>query len=136
MKCWLQIILKTGWRGDSDFVDPMCGSGTFLIEAALIGRNIAPGIYRKSFAFEKWKNFDPDLFEAIYNDESMEKDFDYQIFGSDIDPKAVEIARANVKNAGLSDAIRIEKRICSRMKKHRSKRNSYHQSALWRASQS
>ncbi len=104
------IILKTGWRGDSDFVDPMCGSGTFLIEAALIGRNIAPGIYRKSFAFEKWKNFDPDLFEAIYNDESMEKDFDYQIFGSDIDPKAVEIARANVKNAGLSDAIRIEKK--------------------------
>lgn len=56
------IIMKTGWRGDSDFVDPMCGSGTFLVEAALIAANINPGIYRDKFAFEKWPDFNQELF--------------------------------------------------------------------------
>ena len=54
--------MKTGWRGDSDFVDPMCGSGTFLVEAALIAANINPGIYRDKFAFEKWYGFQPGAF--------------------------------------------------------------------------
>ena len=57
------IIMKTGWRGESNFVDPMCGSGTFLIEAALIAANINPGIFRQQFAFEKWPDFDKELFE-------------------------------------------------------------------------
>ena len=68
------MILLTGWHGESDFIDPMCGSGTLLIEAALIAKNIAPGIYRKEFAFEKWKNFDRSLFEELYNDDSEEKE--------------------------------------------------------------
>ena len=63
------IIMKTGWRGDCDFADPMCGSGTFLVEAALIASNINPGIFRQSFAFEKWPDFDKDLFEELYNDD-------------------------------------------------------------------
>ena len=67
------IILKTGWRGDCDFADPMCGSGTFLIEAALIAANINPGIYRTNFAFERWPDFDKELFESIYNDDSEER---------------------------------------------------------------
>lgn len=102
------MILKTGWRGESDFVDPMCGSGTLLIEAALIARNIWPGIYRKSFAFEKWKDFDADLFDEIYNDDSAERDFNYKIYGSDIDLKAIQIARDNVKSAGMAGCIELK----------------------------
>lgn len=101
------IILKTGWRGDSDFLDPMCGSGTFLIEAALIAANINPGIYRESFAFEKWKDFDKELFEELYNDDSEEKDFNYKIFGGDIDPDAIAIARKNIRGAHVEDMIEL-----------------------------
>ena len=68
------LILKTGWDGNSNFIDPMCGSGTFLIEAALIARNINPGIFRSNFAFEKWPDFDQSLFESSYNDDSGERD--------------------------------------------------------------
>lgn len=102
------MILKTGWRGQSDFVDPMCGSGTLLIEAALIARNIWPGIYRSSFAFEKWKDFDADLFDDIYNDDSAEREFNHTIYGSDIDPRAIQIATDNVKSAGMAGCIKLE----------------------------
>lgn len=102
------IILKTGWRGDCDFADPMCGSGTFLIEAALIAANINPGIYRTNFAFERWPDFDKELFESIYNDESEEREFHHKIYGGDIDPEAVGIARRNVRQARLDDMIEIE----------------------------
>ncbi len=91
--------MKTGWRGDSNFVDLMCGSGTFLVEAALIAANINPGIYRDSFAFERWDNFDRELFESLYNDDSGEREFKFRIFGGDIDPEAVAIARANIKRS-------------------------------------
>ena len=62
------LIRLTGWKFDTDFIDPFCGSGTLLIEAALMARNIYPGIFRKSFGFEKWKDFDADLLDRIYND--------------------------------------------------------------------
>ena len=102
------IILTTGWQGDTDFIDPMCGSGTFLIEAALIARNMAPGLFRKEYAFEKWPDFDADLFDDIYNDDSQEREFTHHIYGYDIDFKAVNTARTNVKAAGLSDCITVE----------------------------
>ena len=102
------IILMTGWQGETDFIDPMCGSGTFLIEAALIARNMAPGLFRKEYAFEKWADFDADLFDSIYNDESQEREFNHHIYGYDIDFKAVNTARLNVKAAGLSDCITVE----------------------------
>ena len=102
------LILKTGWKGDSAFVDPMCGSGTLLIEAALIATNTPPGIFRKHFAFENWKNFDKELFESIYNDDSGEREFDYKIYGSDISAEAVEIASRNVKSAGMSRCIELK----------------------------
>lgn len=101
------IILKTGWRGECDFADPMCGSGTFLTEAALIAANINPGIYRESFAFEKWDDFDQELFEEIYNDDSAEREFAYKIYGGDIDPEAVKIARRNVKSAKVENMVEI-----------------------------
>lgn len=102
------IIMKTGWRGDSDFVDPMCGSGTFLIEAALIAANINPGIYRESFAFEKWNDFNQELFEEIYNDDSAEREYAYKIYGGDISPEAIAIARKNVKSARVEDMIELQ----------------------------
>lgn len=101
------IIMMTGWNGDSDFADPMCGSGTFLIEAALIAANINPGIYRKSFAFEKWPDFDEELFEELYNDDSNEREFHYKIYGGDIDPEAVLTARRNIKSAQVEDMVEI-----------------------------
>ena len=86
------IILRSGWRGDSPLVDPMCGSGTFLIEAALIAANINPGVYRRHFSFENWKDFNHELFDKLYNDDSGEREFNFKIYGADMSPKAVEIA--------------------------------------------
>lgn len=104
------MILMTGWRGETDFIDPMCGSGTLPIEAALIARNMSPGIFRKEFAFEKWQDFDQELFDKIYNDDSREREFNHHIYGYDIDVKAVNTARMNVRAAGLSKDITIEER--------------------------
>lgn len=102
------MILMTGWQGETDFIDPMCGSGTLLVEAALIARNISPGVFRKEFAFEKWEDFDQDLFDEIYNDDSKERDFKHHIYGYDIDMKAVNTARLNVRAAGLSKDVSVE----------------------------
>ena len=101
------MILMTGWQGDTDFIDPMCGSGTLLIEAALIARNMAPGLFRKEYAFEKWPDFDRELFDDIYNDESGEREFNHHIYGYDVDIKAVNTARLNVKAAGLTSDITV-----------------------------
>lgn len=102
------ILLLSGWRGDTPLVDPMCGSGTFLIEAALIAANINPGVYRQNFAFEHWDDFDSELFERLYNDDSQERTFDYKIYGADMSPKAIAIARENIKSAGVADMIELE----------------------------
>ena len=99
------MILMTGWRGECDLIDPMCGSGTIPIEAALIARNIAPGVFRKEFGFEKWKDFDQELFDKIYNDDSNEREFEHRIYGYDNNPKANEIAIHNVKAAGVSKDV-------------------------------
>ena len=102
------ILLMSGYRGDTPLVDPMCGSGTFLIEAALIAANIPPGIYRNGFAFEKWKDFDGELFDRLYNDDSQEREVKYKIYGADISPKAVDIATRNIKNAGVGRYIDLQ----------------------------
>lgn len=104
------LILLTGWKGECDFIDPMCGSGTLLIEAALIALNIPPGIFKNQFAFEKWKDFDRDLFQTIYEDDSLEKEFEHKIYGYDIAAKAIAISDTNVKSAGLSKYISLQKR--------------------------
>jgi putative N6-adenine-specific DNA methylase len=104
------MILMTGWQGETDFIDPMCGSGTLPIEAALIARGIAPGVFRKEFAFEKWTDFDAELFDSIYNDDSTEREFTHHIYGYDNDWKAVNIAKANVRSAGMTKYIDIEHR--------------------------
>jgi len=101
------MILLAGWQGDSDFLDPMCGSGTLLIEAAMIAKGIPAGIYRKSFGFERWLDFDENLFSEIYNAD-YEKESSVRIFGSDISVQSCAIARANIKNAGLAKVIEVE----------------------------
>lgn len=101
------MLLLAGWHGQGDFYDPMCGSGTLLIEAALIARNIAPGIYRKGFAFEKWADFDRDLFEDIYNDDSRERPFTHKIYGSDAGYYAVQTALKNIQSASLQRDIEV-----------------------------
>lgn len=102
------MLMLAGWDGSTDLIDPMCGSGTILIEAALIAKNIAPGIYRKNgFAFEKWPDFDQDLFDDIFNDDTHEREFEHHIYGSDISPKAADIALANVKRAGMAKCIDV-----------------------------
>jgi putative N6-adenine-specific DNA methylase len=102
------MILMSGWEGKTDFVDPMCGSGTLLIEAALIALNIPPGIFRKEFAFEKWNDFDEELFDTVYNDDGNERPFEHKIYGSDISPLAIKIADQNVRSAGLNKYISLQ----------------------------
>jgi putative N6-adenine-specific DNA methylase len=102
------MIMKTGWHGESHFVDPMCGSGTLLIEAALIALNVPPGLFRKEYAFERWDDFDPELFRAISEDESEEHEFSFKCFGSDISPRALKTAENNIKNAGLSKYVELK----------------------------
>ena len=102
------MLRLAGWQGQSDFYDPMCGSGTLLIEAALMARNIAPGVFRSSFAFEKWPDFDADLWNDIYNDDSQERDFSHRIYGSDASYYAIQQAAKNVKSAGFQKDIELK----------------------------
>ena len=103
------MLLHSGWDGQCDFMDPMCGSGTLLIEAAMIACNIPPNINRNEFGFEKWKDWDEDLFEKIR--ESVLKkarDFHFTIKGYDKAPSAVQKAKDNIDNANLSEFITVQ----------------------------
>jgi putative N6-adenine-specific DNA methylase len=104
------MIMLTGWNGNSNFIDPMCGSGTILVEAAMIAMNIPANIHRKEFGFENWKNFDSDLFDLI-RDKSLDKErnFYHQIIGYDIHFPTVSKARNNIANALLDDVIDVKK---------------------------
>lgn len=102
------MILLSGWQKDCNFVDPMCGSGTILIEAALFANNIPPGYYRKGFGFEKWKDFDADLWNNIKKESLSEQtEFEYKIIGSDSSRKAIGIAKQNKRFASLHKDIEI-----------------------------
>ncbi len=103
------LIMMSDWDGQSDFMDPMCGSGTILAEAAMIACNIPPNLMRKEFAFERWQDWDVDLFEKI--EESLLKktrDFHHKIFGYDKSPSAIAKAKENIKNAHLDEFIHIQ----------------------------
>ena len=106
------ILLKAGWDGSRDLIDPMCGSGTFLVEAALIATNTPAGIYRKGFGFERWRvgdlAYDADLWQTLYDDDSQQRDFLHHIYGSDISHPAIEVTEKNVKAAGLGRYITLE----------------------------
>jgi putative N6-adenine-specific DNA methylase len=102
------MLLLSGWDGSYDFLDPMCGSGTLLAEAAMIACNIPANINRKEFAFEKWNDWDNDLFDQII-DALMKrtKEFHHTIIGYDKAPSAVQKAKDNIRNANLDDYVSI-----------------------------
>ena len=104
------LIKMSGWKFDCDLIDPFCGSGTILVEAALMARNIYPGVFRQKFGFENWKDFNPELLSSIFEDDSNERTFEHRIVGSDINLRAVEAALANAKAAGVADLITVEQR--------------------------
>ncbi|MDD2528280.1 MAG: THUMP domain-containing protein [Lentimicrobium sp.] len=102
------MILLSGWMGDSNFVDPMCGSGTLLIEAAMIGMNLPAGYFRENYGFMKWKDFDAKLWEEVKDDGlQQQRSFDHQIIGSDISATNLRSAAANLKQAGLHKDIEL-----------------------------
>lgn len=100
------IIKLTTWRKDRPFYDPVCGSGTFCIEAAMIGRNLAPG-YNRQFLIETWSWFDKSIATTLRAEAKEQADYDCEldITGTDIDPKMIAIAKANAEQAGLGDSI-------------------------------
>ena len=111
------LIKMSGWKFDCDLIDPFCGSGTILVEAALMARNIYPGVFRQKFGFENWKDFNPELLSSIFEDVSNERTFEHRIVGSDINLRAVEAALANAKAAGVGDLITVEQREIRDFKK-------------------
>lgn len=105
------ILTLSGWEGQTDFLDPMCGSGTFLVEAAMIACNIPPNINRREFAFEKWNDWDNDLFEKVESSLLNKiKEFHFDITGYDKAPSAVSKAKDNIRNANLEDYIKVEQK--------------------------
>lgn len=94
------LILKSGWKGETDFMDPMCGSGTFACEAASIATNTTPHSYSRNFAFEQWLNFDRAMWRKVKADvEQDKKSFKKLIYASDIDSEVVEKAKENIRNS-------------------------------------
>ncbi len=104
------LIKLSGWKGETNFMDPMCGSGTLLIEAALQAFGVPPGFYRKDFGFMRWKDFDKESWGKIKDDAvDLQKDFEYRIIGSDRSFKAISIARENLKSAKFHKDIELTK---------------------------
>ncbi|EFQ56383.1 THUMP domain-containing class I SAM-dependent RNA methyltransferase [Streptococcus downei] len=103
------IIMLSNWYPDKPFIDPTCGSGTFCIEAAMIGMNIAPG-FNRDFAFEAWPWVDSDLVQEVRDQAESQANYDrdLDIMGSDIDARMIEIAKNNALEAGLADVIKLK----------------------------
>jgi putative N6-adenine-specific DNA methylase len=102
------MILLSGWDKRTPLIDPMCGSGTLLIEAAMIANNIPAGYFRKGFGFEKWKDFEPELWDTIFN-ASIDKisEESLQITGVELEPEVAEMAKANVLHAKVEDTVKV-----------------------------
>ncbi|WP_350291354.1 THUMP domain-containing protein [uncultured Croceitalea sp.] len=112
------LLLMSSWDGRTDFLDPMCGSGTFLIEAAMIACNIPVNINRDSFAFMNWNSFDEVLYQKIRDSRlNQVREFNHRIIGYDKAPSAVRKAQENVDNANLSEYITIERKDFFRTEK-------------------
>ena len=103
------MVMKSGWKGDCDFIDPMCGGATILIEAAMQALNIPAGFYRREYGFYQWKNFDRKLWKKVRDEAEIKDDVAINFYGSDIDGRFLDIARANVQKARLQDFIILEK---------------------------
>lgn len=103
------LLNLAGWDGKGNFLDPMCGSGTLLVEAAMIALNMPPQLHRKQFGFMNWKNFDLELFNKIKDTRiNRIKDFSGKIIGYDISDKALISAKNNIEAADLSEFIELK----------------------------
>lgn len=104
------MLQLAGWDGKGNFLDPMCGSGTLLIEAAMIALDLPAQIFRRRFAFQNWKNYDADLFSKIKEVRvNRVKEFSGKIVGYDIDARMLNAARTNVESAEMEDIIEVRK---------------------------
>ena len=101
------LLLIAGWNGKGNLVDPMCGSGTLIIEGAMIAHGLPPGMYRESFGFEKWKEFDADLFDEITDDDYGVPKFSHKIIGGDISAQNIRISRENLHRSSLYKKIEL-----------------------------
>lgn len=103
------MVKLSGWKHDCDLIDPMCGSGTILIEAAMSALNIPAGFYREKYGFFNWKNFDRRFWEKIVNEADIKDDVPINFYGSDISTRFIGMAKANVQKARLSDFVRLQR---------------------------
>lgn len=105
------LVKLSGWDGKQVLYDPMCGSGTILIEAALIAKKAAPGLFRKGFAFQNWAGFQEDAWSEIIDQVSEEEieTPELKLFGSDIDRKIISVAKANAARAGVDENIEFKR---------------------------
>lgn len=103
------MVKLSGWKHDCDLIDPMCGSGTILIEAAMSALNIPAGFYREKYGFFNWKNFDRRFWEKIVNEADIKDDVPINFYGSDISTRFIGMAKANVYEARLNDFIRLQR---------------------------
>src|SRR5262245_45047520 len=106
------LILRSGWRGEGPFLDPMCGSGTLPIEAAWIALKRPPGLTRKRFGFQGWLDYDVRLWTSIRDDarSGVGKRLEHPIVGSDVRSDAVDFARTNARTASVGNLLRFERR--------------------------
>lgn len=104
------MLQLAGWDGKGNFLDPMCGSGTLLVEAAMIALDLPAQIFRKKFAFQNWKNYDEELFKKIKEVRiNRVKEFTGKIVGYDIDSRMLNAANINIEAAELEDVIEVRK---------------------------
>jgi putative N6-adenine-specific DNA methylase len=106
------LLMQAGWTPDTPLVDPMCGSATFCIEGAWMALNRAPGLTRKWFGFQGWREFDRVLWNAIRDDarDAVKKDLPAPIIGTDVHPGAIDLANQNARNAGVAHLLKLERK--------------------------
>lgn len=101
------LVLHSGWNGDGTFIDPMCGSGTIAIEAAMIGKRFAPGLLRQNFGFMKWPDFDASVWSSVRRAAQTQISAGAAVWACDKDAWAVELTRRNVRKAGMESAVLV-----------------------------
>jgi len=101
------MVMISGWKGERPLIDPMCGSGTIAIEAAMIAAGIPPGLFRKQYGFEKWKDFDPELMRSVLETLPRESGPGAQIIATDINPEAIRVTRQHIRNTELEDYVKV-----------------------------
>jgi 23S rRNA (guanine2445-N2)-methyltransferase / 23S rRNA (guanine2069-N7)-methyltransferase len=107
------IVMRSGWQAGTPMVDPMCGSGTLLIEAAMIAADRAPGLHRQHWGFTGWSKFDAELWRELTAEAQVRtrrgvQETSSRFFGSDIDRRVIEMARANARRAGVAELISFD----------------------------